>query len=247
MKVSLVDREKMLRGEIVRACQLLYARGLIAATDGNISARLDDAHLVTTPTGLAKGLLREADLVVTDMEGQVVEGGAFPLNGYRPSAELRLHLEVYHQRADVNAVVHSHAPMATALSVAGISLAPCVMPETLVTLGTIVTTRYATPTSAQGPEVIRELIGDHDALLLDRHGPVTVGRTVMEAYAHTEKVENTAVVLAEAHKLGRVQILPLDEIRRLSAMRDGLLGSERHFAGPDCKHCRACPGLPEML
>lgn len=126
---------------------------------------------------------------------------------------------------------------------AGVSLAPCVLPETLVTLGTILTTEYATPTSAQGPVVIRELIRDHDALALDRHGAVTVGRSVMDAYSKMEKVENTAVVILAARMLGRVKTLPLDEVRRLSAMRDAILGPDREYTGPDCDLCGACEGL----
>ena len=234
------SREQALRRDIVRVCRLMYDRGLIAATDGNVSARLGEGLLLTTPTGVPKGLLVEEDLVVTDLDGRVVAAGA---GGGRPSAEMRLHLEVYRQRPDVGAVVHAHPPVTTALTVAGVSLAPCVIPETLVNLGTIVTTAYATPTSAQGPEVVRDLVGTHDALVLDRHGAVTVGRGPLDAYGKMEKVENTAVVLATARQLGRVQILPLDEIRRLVAMRRQHLGLSEAAAAPDCARCGACPGL----
>jgi L-fuculose-phosphate aldolase len=220
--------------DVVRVCRLMYERGLIAATDGNVSARLAAGRILSTPSGLSKGFLAESDLVVTDMEGRPVPGEG-PTNAFRPSAEIRLHLEVYRQRADVQAVVHAHPPITTALTVAGISLALCVLPETLVTLGTIATTAYATPTSAQGPQVVRELIGTHDALALDRHGAVTVGHSVLDAYGKMEKVENTALVLATAHQLGRVQLLPLDEIRRLTEMRRAHGGA----GGPDCAACPA--------
>ncbi len=236
------EAEHALRGTIVRACHLMYARGLIAATDGNISARLGDVLLVTTPSGVPKGFVTEDDLVVTDLQGQSLPDRAPHPSGYRPSSELRLHLEVYRQRPDVGAVVHAHPPITTALTVAGVSLAPCVVPETLTNLGTIVTAAYATPTSAQGPVAIRDLIGRHDALVLDRHGAVTVGSTVMDAYAKMEKVEHTAVVLAAARLLGQVRVLPLDEIGRLVAMRAQHLGLPVGLAVPDCKRCGACPG-----
>jgi len=234
--------DRTIGGSIVQVCRLMYARGLIAATDGNVSARLDAERLITTPSGQCKGLLTVEDLIITDMSGRQLRPRAGS-NGLRPSAELRLHLEVYRQRKDVNAVVHAHPPITTALTVAGVSLAPCILPETLVTLGTIVTTEYATPTSAQGPEVIRDLILDHDALVLDRHGAVTVGAGVLDAYAKMEKVENTAVVLATARQLGKVKTLPLDEIRRLTAMRRAYLGPGRCFSGPDCGACGACEGF----
>jgi L-fuculose-phosphate aldolase len=155
-----------------------------------------------------------------------------------------MHLEVYRQRPDVGSVVHGHPPIATALTVAGVSLAPCVLPETLVTVGTIVTTAYATPTSADVPEVVRWLIRRHDALVLDRHGAVTLGGTALEAYARLEKVENTAQVLAVAHQLGRVKLLPRDEIRRLVEVRRQHLGPEgAERAAPDCAACGACEGV----
>jgi len=234
-------REQALREEMIQVCRLLYQKNLIAAVDGNVSARLGESYLLTTPSGLCKGLMRPEDLVVTDLSGQLAPEEVAPHNGLKPSAELRLHLEIYRQRPDVCAVVHAHPPITTALTVAGVSLAPCVLPETLVTLGTILTTEYATPTSAQVPVVVRELIQDHDALVLDRHGAVTVGRSLIDAYAKMEKVENTAVVIATARLLGRVKTLPVEEVRRLSARRSEHLG--RSYKGPDCELCGACEGL----
>ncbi len=235
--------EQGLRQEVILVCQLLYQKNLIAATDGNVSVRWGLEYLITTPSGIAKGQIRAQDLVVTDLQGGLAPETVAPHNGFKPSSELRTHLEAYHQRPDIRAVVHAHPPIATALSVAGVSLAPCVLPETLVNMGTILTTQYATPTSADVPLVIRDLIGNHDALVLDRHGAVTVGVSAMDAYTKMEKVENTAVILAVAHTLGRVRTLPVDEVRRLSAKRDALLGPERGFAGPDCDLCHACEGL----
>jgi L-fuculose-phosphate aldolase len=239
--------ERALRQQIIQVCHLLYQKNLIPAVDGNVSARWGEEYLITTPSGVCKGLIEADDLVVADLAGQLAPQTVAPHRGRRPSAEIRLHLEIYRQRPDVRAVVHTHAPVTMALTVAGISLAACVVPETLVTLGQIATTRYATPTSAQGPEVVRELIAEHDALALDRHGAVTVGRTVFEAFAHMEKVENTATVLWTAHTLGRVKTLPLDEVRRLSAMRQQMLGPERVFRGPNCALCGACEGLPQGM
>ena len=233
--------EHALRQEMIQVCRLLYQKNLIAAVDGNVSARLGESYLLTTPSGLCKGLMQPEDLVVTDMVGHLAPEDVAPRNGFKPSAELRLHLEIYRQRPDVCAVVHAHPPITTALTVAGVSLAPCILPETLVTLGTILTTEYATPTSAQVPMVVHELIREHDALVLDRHGAVTAGKSLIDAYAKMEKVENTAVVIATARTLGRVKTLPVEEVRRLSARRSEFLG--RPYDGPDCELCRACEGL----
>ncbi|MEA3407115.1 MAG: class II aldolase/adducin family protein, partial [Chloroflexota bacterium] len=146
-------------------------------------------------------------------------------------------LEIYRQRPDVRAVVHGHPPITTALTVAGISLEPPVLPETVVTVGTIPTTDYATPSSAQGPLVVRELIREHDALALDRHGAVTVGTTPLKAYFKLEKVENTAQVILLARLLGRLQTLPGEEARHLTELRAEMLGPGSHFSAPDYDLC----------
>ncbi len=226
------ERESALREEMVQVCQLMYDKGLIAATDGNVSARWGDDHLLVTPSGVGKGLIGPDDVVMTDLEGQPVREGALA-----PSAEMRLHLEIYRQRPHVRAVVHGHPPITTALTVAGISLEPPVLPETLITVGVIPTTDYATPSSGQGPVVVRELIREHDALALDRHGAVTVGATPLEAYFKLEKVENTAQIILMARLLGRLQTLPEEEARHLTELRAEMLGPEAHFAPPDYDLC----------
>ncbi|OGO05585.1 MAG: hypothetical protein A2Y73_02290 [Chloroflexi bacterium RBG_13_56_8] len=235
--------ERALRREVVEVCRLMHARNLVAATDGNVSVRWGEAYLITTPSGLRKGLLKRKDLIVTDMTGDLAPEEVAPRNGRSPSSELRLHLEIYRQRPDVRAVVHAHPPITTALTVAGVSLAACVLPETLITLGTILTTEYATPSSEQGPVVVRELIREHDALVLDRHGAVTVGKSPLDAYGKMEKVEHTAFVILAARSLGRIKTLPLEEVRRLSAIRDAWLGPDRKYEGPNCDLCGACEGL----
>ena len=113
-----------------------------------------------------------------------------------------------------------------------------VIPEVVFTLGSIPTTDYATPTSAEGPTVIQELVEHHDAIVLDRHGAVTVGKDVFDAYRKLEKVEHCAEVTLAARQLGQVKTLTPDEIRRLMDVRDqlGLTGR----ATLACSNCGAC-------
>lgn len=206
--------EEQAREEIVRVCRLLWERGYVAATDGNVSVRIGPDRLLATPSGLSKGFLQEHQLVLTDLNGASVSEVPSAL---RPSSELRMHCAVYRERPDVLAVVHAHPPMATACTVAGVSLMQPVLPEVLVTLGGIPTARYARPSSAEGAVVIRELIREHDAVLLDHHGSLTVGRSAFEAYLKLEKVENAALVLLAARQLGGVRELPPEEAEQLLA------------------------------
>ena len=224
-----------IREEIIRVGRLLHQKGYISASDGNISVRLDDDRILTTPTGLSKGFLTKDQLVVINRKGKKVSGS---LN---PSSEILMHLCVYEERKDVKAVVHAHPPISTAFSIAGVSLARCILPEVVCTLGAIHTTDYATPGTQEVPEVIREFIKTHDALILDRHGTLTVGKELFEAYMKVEKVEHTAAVTLAARQLGNIRLLPDEEVGKLQE-RCGTkpIRSESH----KCVDCNGC-GLSE--
>ena len=208
--------EEALREEFVRIGQLMHARNYVTATDGNISARLAGDRFLVTPSGESKGFMRPEEMVVIDWEARPV--AAKP--SARPSSEILLHLEAYRQRPDIRAVVHAHPPTAIALSIAGISLARCQMPEVIVTLGLIATTEYATPSSPEGADVIRDLIRRHDALVLRRHGSVTVGKSPWDAYLKLEKVENAAEIAFKLLLLGREEPLPCEELTKLLDARE---------------------------
>jgi L-fuculose-phosphate aldolase len=210
----------------------MYDKGFVAATDGNISVRLGRNRLLTTPSGLCKGEVKPEQLVVTDLSGKKISGKL------TPSSEIRMHLCAYRERSDITAVIHAHPPIATAFSIAGVSLAKCILPEVVFTMGTIPTTRYATPTTEEGPDVILDYIGDYDAFILDRHGTLTVGDSLESAYYKLEKVEHTAHVTMMARQLGSVNLLEPDQINRLLKLREkfGITGRKPIF-----QHCGACP------
>ena len=233
-------QEAELRAEVVRISRLMWEKGFVAASDGNVSARLGRDRLLATPSGHSKGFLSTADVVLCDLEGRPVRSSYQSGSKREPSSEILLHLAVYRHRADVRAVVHAHPPTAIAFSIAGISLAQCVLPEVVVNLGTVPTTAYATPSSLEGPQVIRDLIRDHDALILDRHGTVTVGETLFEAYMKLEKVEHLAKVTLAARQLGRVGLLPPEEVQKLIEVRREKLGLPADYEGPGCINCGAC-------
>lgn len=224
--------EYELRQEMVRVGRLLWERGYVAATDGNLSARLGSDRLLVTPSGVSKGFLSEHDLVVIGLEGGSPGG-----RSARPSSEILMHLEVYRQRPDVRAVVHAHPPAAIAFSIAGVSLARCVLPEVIVTLGGIPTTEYATPGTTEVSESIRQALRSYDALVLAHHGSLTVGKTLWEAYLLLEKVEQTAQITLAAQQLGRVHTLPPEAVQKLAAKRAEMLQGEGRNL---CEGCSAC-------
>lgn len=206
------------REAIVRLARLLYSRGLIAASDGNISIRLAPDQVLMTPSGQAKARMEPAELVAIDMQGAPVSAEA----KQQPSTETPLHLEAYRQRPDVNAVIHAHPPYALALTVAGRNLPSNVLPEVAMTLGEVPTLPYAQPSSEQGAPAIQEAIRDHDALLLKNHGSLTVGSTLEWALVALERVEAVAQVFFLAELLGgadRLSPEQLAALRRASSAR----------------------------
>jgi L-fuculose-phosphate aldolase len=229
--------EHQVRDEMVRVGRLIWEKGFVAATDGNLSARLASDRLLVTPSGVSKGFLTASDLVVIRSDGAPVFRSAYYGDDSQPSSEILMHLEVYRQRPDVNAVIHAHPPLATAFSIAGVSLARCVLPEVVITMGGIPTAEYATPGTAEVPDSIRQAILDYDALILAHHGSLTVGDSLWEAYLRLEKVEHTAQITWAAQLLGRVQTLTPEAVVKLTEMRREWLQRQ----GRDlCQGCSVC-------
>ncbi|MBK6532521.1 MAG: class II aldolase/adducin family protein [Deltaproteobacteria bacterium] len=191
---------------------MLYERGLIGPTDGNLSARVGDGRLLCTPSGVHKGALREGDLVLLDLDGRVIRGG-------RASTELKLHLALYAQRPGLACVVHAHPPSAVGLTVAGWGLDPPVVPEILFAMGRVPTVPYASPTTSDVPDAVAAVVAAGcEAFMLARHGSVVMCDDPMTGVLRTEIIEHTAKITIAARSAGSATPLPEDEIRRLLAL-----------------------------
>src|SRR5215510_11635789 len=205
--------EEQARADIVEVGRRLWERGYVASNDGNISVRLDDARLITTPKSVSKGFMTPDMMVITDLDGKKISGER------DPSSELKMHLEVYRNRPDARAVVHAHPPTATGFAVAGIALDKAVLAEVLTTLGSIPIAEYATPSTAELPAAVRKYIKAHDGMLLANHGALTVGTDLFSAYYKMETIEHFAQISLVARLLGRENLIARDEVLRLQALR----------------------------
>jgi L-fuculose-phosphate aldolase len=206
--------ESTLRADIVEVGRRMYARGYTASNDGNISVRLGADRLLMTPKGVCKGFMSPDMMCITDLEGRKLEGER------DPSSEMLMHLEVYRQRPDVQAVVHAHPPTATGFAVAGIPLDRAVLAEVLTTLGSIPIAAYATPSTRELPEAVRQYIKAHDGMLLANHGALTVGSDLYSAYYKMETIEHFAKISLVARLLGRENLIAREEVARLQELRD---------------------------
>jgi L-fuculose-phosphate aldolase len=230
-----MTREEALRADIVEVGRRLFLRGYVASNDGNISVRLDEHRLLATPKGVAKGFMTPDMMVITDMSGARLAGER------SPSSEILMHLAVYGDRPDVQAVVHAHPPLATGFAVAGIPLDRAVLAEVITTLGSIPIADYGTPSTAELPAAVRRHIRAHDGLLLANHGALTAGTDLFSAYYKMETIEHFARISLVARLLGHERMLSQDEVRRLQGLR-GTYGIAA--PAPICLDPAADPAAP---
>ena len=209
--------ETHLRAAIVEAGRIGYAKGFLSANNGNISARLPNGDILITPSGLCKGRMAEDDLFVLRPDGTTRSSARDP--DLRTSSETPMHLEALAIRPDVQAVFHAHPPFCIALSVAEKPLQPLMVPEVVVALGNVPTSEFGMPSSADDARIIRDLIRDHNALILRNHGSLTVGRHLDETLIHLERMEHAAEVQVMAELLGHVSLYPSNMYAGLQALR----------------------------
>jgi L-fuculose-phosphate aldolase len=213
----MMNAEEQARADIVEVGRRLWARGFVASNDGNISVRLGENRLITTPKSVSKGFMTPDMMVITDLQGARVAGDR------EPSSELKMHLEVYRNRPDARAVVHAHPPTATGFAVAGIPLDRAVLAEVITTLGSIPLAEYATPSTDELPAAVRKYVKAYDGILLANHGALALAGDVFSAYYRMETIEHFAKISLVAHTLGREHVLSRTEVDRLQGLR-GMYG-----------------------
>lgn len=213
-----------LRDQICDICHRMWQLGWVAANDGNVSVKIDDNLFMATPTGISKSLMTPEKLVIIDEKGALVSGAP----GMRPSSEIKMHMRCYRDRKDVGAVVHAHPPTATGFAVAHIPLDSYSMIETVMTLGSVPIAPYATPSTDEVPDSIAPFIQDHDVVLLENHGAVSMGVDLITAYYRMETLEHNAKISLTARLLGGEKEIPRKDIDRLITVRERSKITGRH-------------------
>lgn len=205
--------ERTARREIVRVGQLLYERSYVVSSDGNVSVRLEDGRILATPTQTNKGRMTQDSLALTDIEGK-------PLSDRRASSELAMHLLIYRERPEINAVCHAHPPHGSAFAVAGLAIDEPILSEVILTLGCVPLAAYGTPSTDELTQAMLPLIKHHNALLMANHGAVAYGADVWQAFDRLETLEHTAKIAILARTLGGARDLSPDAIEKLISVRE---------------------------
>jgi L-fuculose-phosphate aldolase len=212
--------ERQYRREIVLFGRALHERGYVAAMDGNLSVRLDEHRILSTPTSMCKGAMRPSDLVIVDLDGRRIAGRR------DVSSEIAMHLLIYKLRPDIRGIVHAHPPTATGFAAAGMPLNQPLVCEVVIGLGSIPLAKYGTPGTPELTEALEPLVPQYDAVLMSNHGVVAYGVDLQHAYMKMETVEHFARIALVTHLLGRQQPLGNEELEKLLAVRSKYQGSK---------------------
>ena len=208
--------EQEIREQMCDVCHKMWQQGWVAANDGNVSVKIGEDLYLATPTGISKSFITPDKLIKINGRGEVLEA----LEGYRPSSEIKMHLRCYQEREDVGAVVHAHPATATGFACAHVPMDDYAMIESVIAIGSVPIAPYGTPSTDEVPEGIAPYLKEHDVILLENHGALTVGCDLITAYYRMETLELTAKIMLNARLLGGVKDIARENIDRLITMRD---------------------------
>ena len=215
-KINPYPTDTEARKMIVEIGQRMYLKNFVAANDGNISCKVAEETIWTTPTGVSKGFMSEDELVKMRLDGTIISQGK-----RAPSSEVKMHLRIYKERQDVMAVCHAHPPVATSFAIAGLALNQPIYPEAIVNLGSVPCIHYETPGSEKIPDSIAPYVKNYNALLLANHGAVTWGTSLIKAWYRLESLEHYAMIsMYSINIIGKANMLSSDQINELIQIRE---------------------------
>lgn len=203
------------REELAYFMRRLYEQGLTTCSGGNLSARVGEGHVIITPSALDKGRMTGDQIGLLSLEGE----NRTPR--LKASIETGMHLAVYRVRPDVRAVVHAHPVTATAFSALTTDIDTKLTAEAYAVLGVPVKAPYALMGSEGLAERVAEAVMGADVVILENHGILTVGPTLLAAYDRLEVLEAAAKMTVAARLLGGASPLNAERLSELDAWRAG--------------------------
>ncbi len=172
--------------QLLDVCQKLHTQNLVTAYGGNVSIRVDD-RIIISPSGFPLGMLKQEDLMVINLEGQVVDGKN------KPSSEKLMHLKIYQQRPEIRGIVHTHQKAASSFACLNRKIMP-LNPESKMLISDMPIVPYFRYGTKELAEAVEQNIQDTNVVLLEKHGLVTMGKDIYHAFHLAELVEETAMM-----------------------------------------------------
>jgi len=195
-KEQIADFLKANFSKIKLVCNALYQKDLIAGTDGNVSIKLpDNKGFLITASGIHKGFLKIEDMVGVDWQGNVIFGNV------TPSSESQLHSAIYQADKGINSIIHTHAPWTTALNLSGKAFDMEKLVETKTVLKKVEVVPYSPPGTKELAQNSVKKLGSGPALILEKHGAVTYGKDIEQAFVFMECLEHNAKIIALSYMI----------------------------------------------
>lgn len=206
----------------------MYERQFVSANDGNITVRVGEREVIATPTGVSKGDLRPEMLIKTDFDGNVLAGTQ------KPTSELPMHLRIYQENDEIVSTAHAHPCYLNVFANMGLELDLPITPATAAISGRIPVAPYRNPGSRELAESVVPYVKDFNAVLLSNHGPITWGRTPIEAWYILEDAEAYAK-MALIHKFitGSYRPITREQILLLAETHDMSIHPKRMVNAPE--------------
>ncbi len=199
--------------QFLRVFRLAYNRGLVSGAEGNGSVKTEEGIYITR-SGASKGLMEPEDVILIDEKGNVLEGSG------EPSSELPLHLKLYETLPDLGAIVHAHPPFSTAYTILEERFPLEALAEIFIATRGVSLVPYAPPSSEELAVLVADAASESDIFLLMRHGVVSIGGSLLEAYTRLEALEATIRVMMIARSAGNISYLKKEEIEELKKVRE---------------------------
>ena len=214
-----------LKHKVLEVARELFETGLVKSTFGVVSIRVPKTdYVLITPSGFSKARLRQENLIVVDLEGDLVQGN------FRPSVETPMHTYIHKCRPDISAVIHTHSPMACAFAAANREI-PCVSAEQAFYLGGRVplVRSYSLPGTREPAELesIVKALQNINAVLLRKHGVVVVGKSPEEALDTAIVLEDAATMAFYSIQLSKPREFTERELRYLKTFRMTKYGQKK--------------------
>lgn len=196
------------RQQLVDMSLRLYNEHLIVGTWGNLSMRVrrnGEEFYIVTPSGMEYETTKMEDIIVVDKEGKVISGNR------KPTTELRMHIKIYEDRQEINAIIHTHSPFATACAVVGMGI-PMMVEDMIQHIGgNIRIAKYALPGTDELAANVCQAIEDRKAALLKNHGAIGIGESLKDAYKSCALTEKSAQILTYAKNLGHIHLISTED------------------------------------
>jgi L-fuculose-phosphate aldolase len=201
------------RKEIAYFMRRLYKMGLTTTSGGNISMRCDN-HVLMTPSALDKGRTKAKQIAILTLDGKNLTPEL------KPTIEQDMHLEIYRRNSQVKTIVHAHPVTATAFACTNRDISTNIMAELYAILGVPARARYATMGTAELAENVAEAASKSKVVLMDNHGVLATGKTLLQAFDRIEVLENAAKITLITELLKNPRSLPVAELKILANLVD---------------------------